>query len=747
MSKDEIAKKINEFADYLNVASIFSDPFRWLAWIMVKGIAFFVDGLEKVTDEVLLIKQFFQNPEIVAFVDTIRPFLYILLALNLMFVGYLLIFQKKFDREGIAINLFIALAVVALLGTGMEKANEFTDEAIKAVKTDHLYQTDDNASLSDTIIKRNVTDLVMFDKNGWSTTELDSPNDFPPSKAKNISIKQRFTKDDMSEVDIKLSPESDDISKHFLVLGEGGADKIAKFDQSGLEWNNEYYYRYNVNWFTLIVTLVVMGFTLFSIAYKLARLSFEMTFNYVLVILVAPADIHDGQKTKKVLQSILNTFLVIILIFLSMKIYMIGTVYLADQLNGLAYLVALIAFSVAVIDGPNIVERLFGIDAGLKNGWGVLAGAYAGTKMATGLAKGLSNLVKKNDGKDNSMNNKGRSGGSGGSKAPSPNDNDKGNKNKCPKCGQSPCVCGGGGSGGGGDTKCPKCGQSPCVCSGGDSGGSGGSSGGSVAQQAEELQGKQRKIAKAPSPNDIEHGGLAQQVEGQGTLKNEVPNSNDSLMPLKSTTSVKNDSNGFTTLNDSQSLQKAQGVQKTSIQTETSVTGVEEQTQGNMSINSVQSGALETTTASPANTQNSTGNTPITSDSRNVQTDVEVANTTEQVQGNTTTSTTQTGSSSSQIVTPTNISSGSNSVKNVNGSRSVETTKVIQNSIVQSDVEVASTTDQVQGRTTVTNTNSVRADGSSSIQKQPYERKRPRKYNIGSSSENTIQKIKSFKKK
>ncbi len=393
--------------------------------------------------------------------------------------------------------------MVALLGTGMEKANEFTDEAIKVVKTDHLYQTDDNASLSDTIIQRNVTDLVMFDKNGWSTTELDSPNDFPPSKAKNISIKQRFTKDVMSEVDIKLSSESDESSKHFLVLGEGGADKISKFDQSGLEWNNEYYYRYNVNWFTLIVTLVVMGFTLFSIAYKLARLSFEMTFNYVLAILVAPADIHDGQKTKKVLQSILNTFLVIILIFLSMKIYMIGTVYLADQLDGLAYLVALIAFSVAVIDGPNIVERLFGIDAGLKNGWSVLAGAYAGTKMATGLAKGLSNLVKKNDGKDNSVNNKGRSGGSGGSKAPSPNDNDKGNKNKCLKCGQS-----------------------PCVCSSGDSGGSRSSGTGTKGESKDSRSGGSS-------------GGLAQQVGGQGTLKSEVPNSNESVTPSKSPTSIK----------------------------------------------------------------------------------------------------------------------------------------------------------------------------------------------------------------
>lgn len=745
MSKDEIAKKINEFADYLNVASIFSDPFRWLAWIMVKGIAFFVDGLEKVTDEVLLIKQFFQNPEIVAFVDTIRPFLYILLALNLLFVGYLLIFQKKFDREGIAINLFIALTVVALLGTGMEKANEFTDEAIKAVKTDHLFETDDNASLSDTIIQRNVTDLVMFDKNGWSTTELDSPNDFPPSKAKNISIKQRFTKDDMSEVDIKLSSESEDISKHFLVLGEGGADKIAKFDQSGLEWNNEYYYRYNVNWFTLIVTLVVMGFTLFSIAYKLARLSFEMTFNYVLAILVAPADIHDGQKTKKVLQSILNTFLVIILIFLSMKIYMIGTVYLADQLDGLAYLVALIAFSVAVIDGPNIVERLFGIDAGLKNGWGVLAGAYTGTKMATGLAKGLSNLVKKNDGKDDGVNNKGRSGGSGGNKAPSPNDGDnnnlvdnvanmKDNKKDSKAKGNS-------------SNQNNSTGDIEQVTDENGKGGSNGSSS-SIAQQAEEQQSKQRKVAKAPSPNDIEHGGLAQQVGGQGTPKNEVPNSNESVTSSKRPTSVQSDFKGV----NSQSFQKAQdGVQKASVQTDSSITGVEEQTQGNTSVSSVQSGSLGAT-------KTSTGNAPIVSDSRSVQnvqgvqkssvqTDVEVSNMTEQVQGNTTTSTTQTGSSSLQNVTPTNASSGSNSVKNMNGSRSVETIKVIQNSTVQSDLEVVSTTEQVQGGTVKTNTNTVRSDGLNSIKNQSYERKRPRTYSIGSNSENTIKKIKSYKKK
>ncbi|TCI50374.1 hypothetical protein EVJ30_13060 [Exiguobacterium sp. SH5S13] len=156
-----------------------------------------------------------------------------------------------------------------------------------------------------------------------------------------------------------------------------------KLDQGGVEWNNQYYYRYQPNWLTIFVTLGIMGFTLFSIAYKLARLSFELAFNYVLAILVAPADLHSGQKTKKVIQSILNTFLVIILIFVSIKLYTIGTAYLAETLDGFAYLIALIAFSVALIDGPNMVERLFGIDAGLKRGWGVALGAYAAGKGVT----------------------------------------------------------------------------------------------------------------------------------------------------------------------------------------------------------------------------------------------------------------------------------------------------------------------------------------------------------------------------
>ncbi|GEK30590.1 hypothetical protein KZO01_08990 [Kurthia zopfii] len=428
MSNEEIARKLEEFQEYLSISNIFTDIVRWLGWIFVKGFAWIVDMLESVTDDILLVKSFYNNPEIVAFVSSVKPFLYILLAFSLLYTGYLLIFQKKFNREGIAINLFIALMVILALNTGMDKADEFTDAAIDAVKVDSLYPNDDS-TLSGSIIQRNIIDLTEVDKNNWSSTELEIPNSMPPSKVANINIREKYGKDTEG-----ISNEGKDLSKHLLSFNNVGEYRAEKLDQSGLEWNNEYYFRYSVNWFTIFVTLSVIAFTLFSISLKLAKLFFELTFNYILALLIAPADIHDGQKTKKVIQSILNTFFATILIFLSMKVYMIGTVYLEEKLDNFPYLIALIAFSLAVVDGPNIVERLFGIDAGLKNGWGVLAGAYAGSKLASGAGKGLGSMVKGLSGKGSqSKNGKPRMANPlSNAKPASPNDTKKDEEEKRP---------------------------------------------------------------------------------------------------------------------------------------------------------------------------------------------------------------------------------------------------------------------------------------------------------------------------
>ena len=181
MDTEEVARKLEDFQDYLSISNIFTDMIRWLGWAFVRGLAWLVDSLENMTDSILLLKGFYNTPEVIMFVDSIRPFLYILLAFSILYAGYLLIFNKKFNREGMIINIFIASVVIMLLGSGMDKAGEFTGAAIDALKVDSLYKNDEG-SLSDSIIQRNVTDLSEFDKSKWSSIELDMPNSPPPAK-------------------------------------------------------------------------------------------------------------------------------------------------------------------------------------------------------------------------------------------------------------------------------------------------------------------------------------------------------------------------------------------------------------------------------------------------------------------------------------------------------------------------------------------------------------------------------------
>ncbi|PGE83874.1 pLS20_p028 family conjugation system transmembrane protein, partial [Bacillus toyonensis] len=150
----------------------------------------------------------------------------------------------------------------------------------------------------------------------------------------------------------------------------------------------------------IFFTLLITGLTLLLVSIKLARLCYELAFNYLLANILAPADVANGQKLKAVLSNILNIFIATIMIFLSLKLYIMGTAFLHDKLNGVPYLIALAAFSMAVLDGPSVVERLFGIDIGLKSSWGMLAGGFALGKGIGALAsskpmKGLGNMIGK----------------------------------------------------------------------------------------------------------------------------------------------------------------------------------------------------------------------------------------------------------------------------------------------------------------------------------------------------------------
>ncbi|MDF9504659.1 hypothetical protein P5808_14515 [Bacillus cereus] len=395
MKDEEILKVLESFSDYLQVGDIVNYVLRWLGWFLIVGLSLVVDALEGVTDAILGIKGFFNSPEIQNFVDMLYPLFVVLLAISFLYIGYMFIMNKQMNRSQIIINIFITLSVLCLLSTGMTKVDKFTDDAIAVVKSEQ------KGSLSDEIIKKNITDVAVIDQNGWKKKEDMNPkNHIPEKNIRQIDITEKIDSDFEFAKDKKLSDDGQKLLKNKRVMDGMGVASLAELKDGWFDFFPEKYYRWHWNFWNIFFTLLITGLTLLLVSIKLARLFYELSFNYLLANILAPADVANGQKLKAVLSNILNIFIATIMIFLSLKLYLIGTAFLHDKLNGVPYLIALAAFSMAVLDGPSVVERLFGIDIGLKSSWGMLVGGFALGKGIGSLAnskpmKSLGNMIGK----------------------------------------------------------------------------------------------------------------------------------------------------------------------------------------------------------------------------------------------------------------------------------------------------------------------------------------------------------------
>ncbi|PDZ43540.1 pLS20_p028 family conjugation system transmembrane protein [Bacillus wiedmannii] len=392
MNDEKVLEILKMFNDYLEIGGFINYILRSIGWMIIIGLSYLVDALEGITDKILLVKTLFASEEVQSFVRDFQPVLYILFAFSLIYIGYTLIFNRKTNREQIAVNIFISMGVIVLLSTAMMQADKFTDKAIKAV------DLKGSGTTSEKIIKDGLTDVAQFDIGEWKTTKLKEPNQIPQENIRRIDILEKIDKDFKINKDTKLSDVGIKVLEKKMSVAPDGKEVLIDLKNGWFDFWPDKYYRWDWDFWKIAPSLFVIGMTLLFTAIKLGKLCFELAFSYILANLVAPADVANGQKTKHILLNILNSFLIMIMIFISLKLYLIGMNYIHENMNGIAYVLALVCLSLAVVDGPVICERIFGIDAGLKNGWGVVAGGYAlgkGISKATGgIASKAGNMLK-----------------------------------------------------------------------------------------------------------------------------------------------------------------------------------------------------------------------------------------------------------------------------------------------------------------------------------------------------------------
>lgn len=160
-------------------------------------------------------------------------------------------------------------------------------------------------------------------------------------------------------------------------------------------WGEERLYSYNFSFVEPLFSLVIMLVCLLFTGFKLGRLLFDLVTHQVIAPVVFASDISGAGRSKRFMQSLISNYIVMVMILVLLKIYMDLTTWATTNLSDVWVRILLIAgASWGVIDGPDIILKLIGVDAGVRNGAAVMMGANAAVNLGHSAGGAVSKVTR-----------------------------------------------------------------------------------------------------------------------------------------------------------------------------------------------------------------------------------------------------------------------------------------------------------------------------------------------------------------
>ena len=159
----------------------------------------------------------------------------------------------------------------------------------------------------------------------------------------------------------------------------------------------EHIYRYQLtDSFLLICQLIVLILAYVLSAVKFAKLVFELGFKKVIAFGVGILDLGTGVRFKKMMTSLICSFILMYIVILSIQCYGLGVTWISNLtgVNGYVKLILQLGALLLLLDGPKIVEMLIGMDAGISTDG--LQAMHYGTSLVrnvSDLSKGVGSIV------------------------------------------------------------------------------------------------------------------------------------------------------------------------------------------------------------------------------------------------------------------------------------------------------------------------------------------------------------------
>lgn len=397
----------------LSTNNIVKSALRSIAWGITKVLLYLSEAVGHLYDATFSLIDFTRYGEINDILTRLQPVLAALIVASLIFYGITMMVQRQ-KNQNLVRNLILGMIAVSCSLFAFNLLNNmaigFKDGILgKAGDPKQCYA----------LVNANAYDLVNIDKK-LNINNLNYSKGLDEGcTGANIRDMNSVNLLDINETMNYSDPsEGQDLYGWSPSLNEKIGQRITVVDGQELKLKevyngvftttigNEFYYRYTVNWIACWLQLFSYLIMIIALSYKNVRLVYELVNARILAFLHA-ADITSGERLKQIFLFIRDTYICLGISVLSVKLFSVFSTYAAERINYGAFhgiagaiLQGLISLFIAfvVIDGPNIAERLLGMDAGLSRSWARTMGALEiGRRIANGVG-GHGSAVKKSGG-------------------------------------------------------------------------------------------------------------------------------------------------------------------------------------------------------------------------------------------------------------------------------------------------------------------------------------------------------------
>lgn len=400
---DEVIIAVQEnYPEYFEQNDIIGDAIRFISWLIISLLRSITNFCINLYDHSLGFMTLISK-NINDFIPNAHALFTAILAVCLMATGVMLIVRPK-KKPDILVSLLLIVIALSFQTWVLTPMTAPTQSAAREIAMTDSY--------TDNLISSHIHDLLYIDEtlDGGLADLADDPNididsmtvNYSSSRIDNFDINEILNYEN-KRLSSEASGKSGILAKSlgYYTTEDDEEEPFLTDVYNGFGWNddesddflNDFFYRYKVDSFEIILALIASLIVYLMMSYKVIRIVVEIVVGNILAVFYS-ANINGNQKVIAIFKEIINAFIVLLLSAVMIRIFLAGEQLLNQlDLSGVEYGFLLLFLAFAVIDGPNIIQRIVGVDAGISSELGKLFAASQLANIGAAGIRGAGSLV------------------------------------------------------------------------------------------------------------------------------------------------------------------------------------------------------------------------------------------------------------------------------------------------------------------------------------------------------------------